>query len=63
MHPVISNLALTNQQIADINAYLDSLRPSSPPAASPPANAGNPPPAIMNAPPDKLGAPIQPKPK
>ncbi len=67
MHPVISNLSLTTRQIADINAYLDSLRTSSEPAAPPAsedaASRKNPPPAIRNAPPEKLGQPIEPRPK
>jgi mono/diheme cytochrome c family protein len=63
MHPVISNLSLTRQQIADINAYLDSLRPSSEPATTAPTETSNPPPAIQNAPPEKLGPAVQPKPK
>ena len=62
MHPVISNLSLTAQQIADINAYLDSLRPGAEPAAAPPAseNAAK---QLPPAPPEKLGAPIPPRPK
>jgi mono/diheme cytochrome c family protein len=63
MHPVLSNLALSRQQIADINAYLDSLRPSSEPATTAPTQTSKPPPAIQNAPPEKLGSPVQPKPK
>jgi cytochrome c553 len=65
MHPVISNLSLTKREIADIDAYLDSLRPSSQPGAQPPAPAPakKPPPAIRNAPPEKLGKPIKPAPK
>ncbi len=62
MHPVLSNLALSAKQVADINAYLDSLRASDEPAAAPTATK-KPPPAILNAPPDKLGEPIAPKPK
>ncbi len=60
MHPVISNLALSRKQIADVNAYLDSLRA---PAGAAPAVPAAPPPAILNAPPEKLGAPIETKPK
>jgi cytochrome c len=63
MHPVISNLALSTRQIADINAYLDSLRQSSEPATTAPTETSKPPPAIQNAPPEKLGPPVQPKPK
>ena len=40
MHPVLSNLAFTPGQIADINAYLDSLRGPSKPAGGPPAPEG-----------------------
>jgi mono/diheme cytochrome c family protein len=63
MHPILTNLALTAQQIADINAYLDSLRASDEPAGAPPTPTKKPPAAIRNAPPEKLGEPIQPKPK
>jgi cytochrome c len=62
MHPAISDLALSAQQIADINAYLDSLHAPSKPA-TPPTETSNPPPAIRNAPPAKFGEPIGPKPK
>jgi mono/diheme cytochrome c family protein len=61
MHPVLSNLALSTQQIADINAYLDSLRPGAGAAAAP--GPAKPPAAIRNAPPAKIGEPIGPKPK
>ena len=63
MHPVLSNLALTPQQIADINAYLDSLRPGATPAAEMPRETGEPPPALQNAPPERLGEPIEVKPE
>jgi mono/diheme cytochrome c family protein len=66
MHPVLSNLALTPRQIADINAYLDSLRPaeSEPsPAGDAPAAASEPPPGLEDAPPEKLGAPIEVEPE
>ena len=58
MHPVLSNLALTPKQIADINAYLDSLRA---PADEPQPTAGTeePPPALEEAPPEKVGEPIE----
>jgi mono/diheme cytochrome c family protein len=62
MHPILPNLALTTQQIADINAYLDSLRSSSGTTTAP-GQAKTPPPAISNAPPAKFGEPIGPKPK
>lgn len=58
MHPVLKDLALTTAQIADINAYLDSLRAPEGAASAP---AKEPPPPIENAPPEKLGAPIRPK--
>jgi mono/diheme cytochrome c family protein len=61
MHPAISNLALSPRQIADINAYLDSLHPAAEPAAAPPAASKQPPPAIENAPAEKLGEPIKPR--
>ena len=67
MHPVLSNLALTPRQIADINAYLDSLRPpgSEPqPAGDAPAAATEQPPAALeDAPPEKLGEPIEVEPE
>ena len=61
-HPVLPNLALTPQQIADINAYLDSLRG---PAAHEPPRTGSeePPPALEDAPPEELGEPIAPQPE
>ncbi len=62
MHPVLSNLALSTRQIADINAYLDSLRAPSEGAATP-TPAAKPPPSIQNAPPAKIGPPIETQPK
>ena len=64
MHPVLSNLALTPKQIADINAYLDSLRGSGedeqlPAAGTPEADSGERPPALEGAPPDRIGDPIE----
>lgn len=64
MHPVLSHLGLTPAQIADINAYLDSLRAGSeaaPDGAPAPTPAKRPPAPIENAPPEKLGPPIQPQ--
>ena len=55
MHPVLSSLALTPAQIADINAYLDSLRPGAAPAAA----IEEPRPSLEGAPPEKLGEPIE----
>jgi mono/diheme cytochrome c family protein len=61
-HPVLPDLALTPQQIADINAYLDSLR--GPSAEEPPrVDTEEPPPALEQAPPEKLGEPIAPQPE
>jgi hypothetical protein len=62
MHPILPNLALTPQQIADINAYLDSLRG---PAADelPRVETEEPPPALEDAPPEELGEPIAPQPE
>lgn len=61
-HPVLPDLALTPQQIADINAYLDSLR--GPAAEEPPrVKTEEPPPALEQAPPEELGKPIEPQPE
>ena len=53
-HPMLPNLALTPKQVADINAYLDSLR------GVPPVERAAPPkkPALPQAPPEKIGPPI-----
>lgn len=59
MHPILSNLSLTPQQIADVNAYLDSLRGEAPPRV----DAEEPPPALQGAPPEKLGEPIEVQPE
>ncbi len=93
-HPVIPDLALGITQIADINAYLDSLREISdapepvedeeameealedvleepaddqpddparrPEGASPEIETEEPPPAILEAPPEEIGPPIEP---
>ena len=71
MHPILPNLALSAQQIADIDAYLDSLRapseptgaPAAPEGTAPPAATQQPPPALQNAPPGKIGPPIETKPR
>ena len=63
MHPVLSNLALTPQQIADVNAYLDSLRGDGGEAEPPRAGTEEPPPALEDAPPEKLGEPIEVQPE
>ncbi len=55
-HPMLPNLALTAQQIADINAYLDVLHGDQ----APRVKTEEPPPALEAAPPEKLGAPIKP---
>ena len=54
-HPVLPNLALTPQQIADINAYLDALHEEEPPRVE----TEEPPPAIEQSPPEELGEPIE----
>jgi mono/diheme cytochrome c family protein len=59
MHPILSDLALTPQQIADVNAYLDSLRGEAGAGEPPRAGTEEPPPALEEAPPEKLGDPIE----
>jgi mono/diheme cytochrome c family protein len=59
-HPVLPDLALTPQQIADINAYLDALHGADIEAAPPRSETEEPPRAIERAPPEKLGEPIEP---
>ena len=59
-HPMLPNLALTPQQIADINAYLDVLRDGPAEQDTPRVETEEPPPAIEDAPPEKLGEPIEP---
>ena len=61
MHPILPNLALTPKQIADINAYLDSLRPGY--EEPPRVDTEPPPPALEDAPPEELGEPIEPQPE
>jgi cytochrome c553 len=56
-HPMLRNLALTRQQIADINAYLDSLHGEQ----TPRVETEEPPPVLKTAPPEKLGEPIPPR--
>ena len=61
-HPTLPNLALTPEQIADINAYLESLRGADPggePERPAPARL---PPAIEGSPPERIGPPIGPEP-
>jgi mono/diheme cytochrome c family protein len=55
-HPVLPDLALTPEQIADINAYLDALHEEEPPRVE----TQEPPPAIEQSPPEELGEPIEP---
>ena len=57
-HPVLPDLALTPQQIADINAYLDALHEA--PAEQEPPRVQTEEPAIEDAPPEELGEPIAP---
>jgi mono/diheme cytochrome c family protein len=55
-HPMLPDLALTPKQVADINAYLDSLRgvePRPPQPETPPSGR-----ALPQAPPDRIGPPI-----
>ena len=59
-HPVLPHLALTPQQIADINAYLDALHEEPLEEETPRVETEEPPPAIERAPPEKLGEPIEP---
>jgi mono/diheme cytochrome c family protein len=58
-HPMLPNLALTPKQIADINAYLDTLHGADV-EPTPPTETEQPPPAVEDAPPEKLGEPIEP---
>jgi mono/diheme cytochrome c family protein len=59
-HPVLPNLALTPEQIADINAYLDSLHEAPAEEEPPRGETEEPPPALEQSPPEELGAPIEP---
>jgi mono/diheme cytochrome c family protein len=54
-HPMLPHLALTPKQVADINAYLDSLR-GFPPPAEPEAPPGKR--ALPQAPAERIGPPI-----
>jgi mono/diheme cytochrome c family protein len=58
-HPMLPNLALTPKQIADINAYLDTLHGADV-EQTPRVETEEPPPAVEDAPPEKLGEPIEP---
>jgi mono/diheme cytochrome c family protein len=58
-HPMLPDLALTPQQVADINAYLDSLRGDAGPAQEPTAPAAAPPERdLPPTPPERIGPPI-----
>jgi hypothetical protein len=57
-HPMLPDLALTPEQIADINAYLDTLHGADVQDA-PRGATEEPPPAIEQAPPERLGDPIE----
>ena len=58
-HPVLPNLALTSRQVADINAYLDTLHDAG--VQQPPrVETKEQPPALRPAPPEQLGKPIGP---
>ena len=60
-HPVLPKLALTPEQIADINAYLDALHEApGEEEETPRVETEEPPPAIEQSPPEELGEPIQP---
>jgi mono/diheme cytochrome c family protein len=54
-HPMLPNLTLTAEQVADINAYLDSLR-----GVAPPPESAVPAPerSLPQALPEKIGPPI-----
>jgi mono/diheme cytochrome c family protein len=52
-HPTLSHLALTPKQVADIDAYLDSLRGREPSGAAAEFER-----TLPQAPPDRIGAPI-----
>jgi len=60
-HPVLRHLALTPQQVADINAYLDALHEAPAEEETPRVETEEPPPAIERAPPEELGEPIEPR--
>ena len=62
-HPMLPDLALTPQQIADINAYLDGLHEApgeEQEEEEPRVETEEPPPAIEQSPPEELGEPIEP---
>ena len=55
-HPMLPDLALTPKQVADINAYLDSLRGAAPAPVEPAAPQDKSP--LPQAPPERIGPPI-----
>jgi mono/diheme cytochrome c family protein len=57
-HPMLPDLALTPEQIADINAYLDTLRGAEA-QETPRDETEAPPPALEDAPAERLGDPIE----
>jgi mono/diheme cytochrome c family protein len=62
-HPMLPNLALTPKQIADVNAYLDSLRGPDSEDRPERLETEQPPPAIERAPPERIGPPIETRPQ
>jgi mono/diheme cytochrome c family protein len=62
-HPMLPNLALTPEQTADINAYLDSLRAADFEDEPERLETEQPPPAIEQSPPERIGPPIGPQPE
>ena len=59
-HPVLRNLALTPEQIAHINAYLDALHEAPAEEEPPRVETEEPPAAIEQSPPEEIGEPIEP---
>jgi mono/diheme cytochrome c family protein len=62
-HPMLPNLALTPEQTADINAYLDSLRGPGSEDEPERLETEPPPPEIEQSPPERIGPPIGPQPE
>jgi mono/diheme cytochrome c family protein len=62
-HPMLPNLALTPEQTADINAYLDSLRSSDSEAEPQRLETEQPPQELEQSPPERIGPPIGPQPE
>ena len=54
-HPMLPDLALTPDQVADINAYLDSLREDAAPEEPAAAPRGR---GLPQTPPERMGPPI-----